>query len=55
MTTLYLIRHSIRFSNSDILEFKTTQPPLIQSEKVIAYAHFKLLSICLKHKICLLH
>ena len=35
MTTLYLIRHSIRFSNSDILEFKTTQPPLIQSEKSV--------------------
>ena len=35
MTTLYLIRHSIRFSNSDIIEFKTTQPPLIQSEKSV--------------------
>ena len=35
MTTLYLIRHSIRFSNSDILEFKTTQSPLIQSEKSV--------------------
>lgn len=35
MTTLYLIRHSIRFSNSDILEYKTTQPPLLQSEKSV--------------------
>lgn len=35
MTTLYLIRHSIRFSNSDIIEFKTSQSPLLQSEKSV--------------------
>ena len=35
MTTIYLIRHSERFSTSNILSWKTNQSPLLQSEKSI--------------------
>lgn len=35
MTTVYLIRHSERFSNSNIISWNTTQSPLLQSEKSI--------------------
>lgn len=34
-TTIYLIRHSIRFDQSIIEEYKTSQPELIKSEKII--------------------
>ena len=34
-TTIYLIRHSIRFDQSIIEEYKTTQTELLKSEKII--------------------
>lgn len=35
MTTIYLIRHSERFSNSNIISWNTSQSSLLQSEKSI--------------------
>ena len=34
-TTVYLIRHSTRFSNNNILQYNTTQDKCIKSEKII--------------------
>lgn len=34
-TTVYLIRHSVRFSSKNILQYNTTQSNLIRNEKVI--------------------
>ena len=35
MTTLYLIRHSVRMKRDDIETYNTTQPRIIKEEKII--------------------
>ena len=35
MTTIYLIRHSIRMSQSDIETYNTNQSDLLKNEKII--------------------
>ena len=35
MTTLYLIRHSVRMKRNDIETYKTIQPRIIKEEKII--------------------
>lgn len=35
MTTLYLIRHSVRMKRDDIETYNTTQPRIIREEKII--------------------
>ena len=35
MTTIYLIRHSVRMKKSEILEYNTNQPKLVSEEKII--------------------
>ena len=34
-TTVYLIRHSIRFNEKDIEQYNTTQNKLLRNEKII--------------------
>ena len=35
MTTIYLIRHSVRMKRDDIETYTTTQPRIIKEEKII--------------------
>ena len=37
-TTVYLIRHSIRFRKSDILQYNTIQNQTIRSEKIASFS-----------------
>ena len=46
-TTIYLIRHSIRFNNDYIEKYNTTQNKTIKNEKIVLYAWNEF--ILLKH------